>query len=236
MGLIKGFSNIIRNVASSALRNVAPRAADMLRNVAQRGISSVFEAGARGIQNTLGRIPLLGNFVNGLVQKYAPRLQDAAMRWANGNIDQMLSRIVQQPTSRFVPGAGDMTLPSMSNDPRLQAFLQNFAGPNTSSYFPQMGGPQTGSYASTGAPNSIFAPSSPAYQNQVTGRGGPAGGFAAYPQPPADPTDLNAMNRYQQDMLRYNAQKDMLQNDFSLRSSMLASFKDMFRTFSQNLR
>lgn len=213
-------SSILRPITQSALREVSSTATQALHSVASGAVDSMIGTATSQVSNALRGIPLLGNPLADMVGQSGGQLNYIAQQYLTGGMDQLYSRMTGVPTSRPILGAdGSYVLPSMADQYRMDQILSTL--------------PNSSSYASTATGSSYYG-SGGTTNMPVDGRT-PVGGYPAYPQPPSDPTNLAEMKKYQDNMLKYNAAKDALQNDFGMRNAMQASHKNMMQQMIQNL-
>jgi len=220
----KSIGNIIKPLAQTVIKAVAPAAVDALKGIAGNGISSLFEAGTKGLQGLLGKVPLVGPLLSGLVGKYAPGLQNIAQNWVNGGLDKLLSMVTGQPTERPVPGTNtSVTTPPLSD-----------AGRSTSIQNNTPAAPSSNTQASTGTPSFPSSPST----GGTSSSGGPSynGSFPSYPTPPKDPKDLAAQNKFQEDMFAFQQASQNLNMFWQMMQNTLKSMGDTANNAVRNLR
>ncbi len=204
--------NIVKPLAQTAIRAIAPQAAGILKGVAGNVITDLFSKGTGALQGVLGSIPFVGPLASNLVGKYAPQLQNLATNFFNGGVDKLLTLVTGQPTSRPVPGTpGSVTPPPLWNDNRINTINQNT--------------PRSTTNASTSS-------------NGSSSSGGPTynGSFPSYPTPPKDPKDLAAQNDFQSKMFDFQQASQNMNTFWQMMQNTLKSMGDTANNAVRNLR
>lgn len=224
MGLSSILKSVVRPLTNAAIRQVVgPQAVAKLNEVLSTGITSAFQQGTSQLQSSLGQIPLVGNPLAQFAGQVAPELHNVAQRYLQGNMENLMGQVTGMPTARPVYGAnGEIVMPSMYDQQRLQQMMATLY-------------PNSINFAQTGTVGSNFYSGSSGPVNMPVDGRTPSGGFPSYPQPPSDPTDLGQQKAYQDAMLKYNAAKNNLDNDFGMRNALQASHKNMMTQMIQNL-
>jgi hypothetical protein len=220
MAFISSVARFVKPLATNLIKNVAPSITSALKGIAGNVISDIFQKGTGALQGLLGKIPLAGPLLSGLVGKYAPGLQNIAQNFVNGGLDKLLSMITGQPTSRPVNGAPSgttVTPPPLSDPGRASSIVNNTPAPSTSSAASTGGSSGAGGASSSGMPT---------YN----------GSFPSFPTPPKDPKDLAAQNKYQEDMYAFQFAQQTMNTFWTTMQNALKSMGEVAMGAARNLR
>jgi len=218
MAFLGKIGNFIKPLATNLIKTVAPSVTSALKGIAGNVISDIFQKGTGALQGLVGKLPLVGPLLSGLVGKYAPGLQNIAQNFVNGGLDKLLSMITGQPTQRPVPGTStNVTTPPLSDPGRTTSIVNNTPAPSTSS------AASTGSTGSTGGASSSGMPT---YN----------GSFPSFPTPPKDPKDLAAQNKYQEDMYAFQFAQQTMNTFWTTMQNALKSMGEVAMGAARNLR
>lgn len=229
MGLLgsigKAFSGVIKQVAPSIVKAVAPAATKLLKGI----VGDTFKAGGAFLNKLAGNLPgPLAGLAQKLLGKALPKLQSLA----EGGIEKLIQKLATSITERFAPGAGNVSLPGITDPARTTAMAANT---------PAAPAPST---ASTSGAQSA-APSAPAQNTQAAGGTGSTGGSSGAsgaPTSPPDPKnygdlqDQNNMQRLLKDQQAYQTAFSAMQNYWSMISNIMKANFDTLKGMAQNLR
>lgn len=232
MGFLKigGFNlgNIVKSVAPSIIKAVAPAATKMLQGV----VGDLFTKGGSALSKLAGNLPgPLGGLAQKLLGKFLPKLQDMA----SGGIEKLIGKLADSITKRLgIPGAGNLNLPGASTRmPEIQANT-----PATGSSSAAATGAATGS-SSAAATGGTAAPSGTgASLGTVTTPGGATSNAGSPPDPAnyGDLTNQNNMQKLLKDQQAYQTAFSAMQNYWSMISNIMKANFDTLKGMNSNLR
>jgi hypothetical protein len=226
MGLLgsigKAFSGVIKQVAPSIIKAVAPAATKLLKGI----VGDTFKAGGSFLTKLAGNLPgPLAGLAQKLLGKALPKLQSLA----EGGLEKLIQKLATSITQRFAPGAGNVSLPGITDPARTTAMAANSPAPATAS--------------NTGAQSA--APAAAAQNTQAAGGTGSTGGSSGAsgaPTSPPDPKnygdlqDQNNMQRLLKDQQAYQTAFSAMQNYWSMISNIMKANFDTLKGMAQNLR
>lgn len=94
--VVSGLGNIIKPLAQTAIKAIAPKAIDTLKNI----VGSGFDSLVGKAKDLVGKLPLVGPLAAGLVDKYAPQLKNLGL----GALEKGLGSLVEKFTGTSIGG------------------------------------------------------------------------------------------------------------------------------------
>ncbi len=94
--VVSGLGNIIKPLAQTAIKAIAPKAIDTLKNIVGSGFDSLVGK-AKGL---LSGMPIVGPLLSGLADKLAPQLKNLGL----GALEKGLTSLVQKFTGTSING------------------------------------------------------------------------------------------------------------------------------------
>jgi hypothetical protein len=210
-------SGFIKQVAPSIIKAVAPAATKLLGKITDGFVSK----GADFLKTALGKLSLpspLTSLLGGLIGKGAEKLKELG----GGLIEKGLAKLTELVTTRFAPGAGNVSVPGMASPERGAALAANNPSAAPSA-------PSTGSSSSAATANTSGGGIS----------GGPTGSSSAPNTPPDMPTnweDRAQVEKYQRGMQAFQAAMQGMQAYFTMMSNIIKSQGDTAKQVIGNLR
>lgn len=95
-GIAKSIGNIVKPLAQSAIKAIAPKAIDTLKNI----VGSGFDSLVGKAKDLVGKLPIVGPLASGLVDKLAPGLKNLGL----GALEKGLTGLVEKFTGTSIGG------------------------------------------------------------------------------------------------------------------------------------
>lgn len=215
----KALGGVIKQVAPSIIKAVAPAATKLLQGV----VGDLFTKGGAALTKLAGNLPgPLGGLAQGLLGKFLPKLQDMAQ----GGIEKLISKLADSITSRLAPGAGTVSLPGIADAARQAAIAANSV-----------------SSAATAAPTASTSSAASGLPTTSTSSGyaGSAGtsssGRTVAPDPASyDMKSVEGQAKFNKDMTEFQQALQNMQMYWQMISNMVKSQGDTQRSLVGNLR
>lgn len=218
----KALGGVIKQVAPSIIKAVAPAATKLLQGV----VGDLFTKGGAALSKLAGNLPgPLGGLAQGLLGKFLPKLQDMAQ----GGIEKLISKLADSITSRLAPGAGTVSLPGIADAARQAAIAANSVSSAAS--------------AATAAPTASTSSAASGLPTTSTSSGyaGSAGtsssGRTVAPDPANyDMKSVEGQAKFNKDMTEFQQALQNMQMYWQMISNMVKSQGDTQRSLVGNLR
>lgn len=230
-GIGKAIGGIVKQVAPSIIKAVAPAATKLLQGI----VGDTFKAGGALLNKLAGNLPgPLAGLAQKLLGKFMPKLQ----QMANGGVESLIKKLAESITKRFAPGVGNVSIPGTNTQPRLDAIANNPATPPAPSTG-SSGSAATGSSSSaaTTSGNSVATGSS---SGAATSSAGVTAGAAGdYDKPPAMPgtgASVQDWEKYQAHMAEFTRRMNAMQNHWQAITNIVKSNADTQKAILSNLR
>ncbi|MFZ5441649.1 MAG: hypothetical protein ACOZQL_16730 [Myxococcota bacterium] len=215
------FKTALPKIASSVIKAVAPQATKLLQGIVKDG----FQLGGAALQKLAGRLP--GPFA-GLAQKLLgaalPKLQNLAM----GGVEKLIQKLTESITSRFAPGAGNVSLPGL-----MDAARQAALGANN----PIAAAVSAATSAVSGAASAATAAPTSSTSSAATSSPAPAGSdLPPAPLTGKDAEDIGKQNEFNAKMQSYQARLSAMNRYWEMMSNIYKTHDQTARALLGNLR
>jgi len=226
MGLInlssvfKSVGNIIKPLAQTAIKAIAPQAADMFKKILGDG----FSLGKSALSNFMKALPLPSP-LKSLAAKLLPKGMDLLQKLAEGGIDKLLAKIVGQPAPRTTADGVTVTPTPVTQPSRTDSIVNNTPGGTSSS-----SGAATGTGGTSGAGGTSGS-------SLAAGAGAGAGWSGGPPDPSKyDMTSPEGANKFQADMFKYQQAMNNIATFWQTMSNAFKAMSDTQKAIGSNLR
>ncbi|MCC6334705.1 MAG: hypothetical protein IT380_12070 [Myxococcales bacterium] len=215
-GVLKSVGNIIKPLAQTAIRAIAPAATGMLKGV----VGDLFTAGKGALNSFMSALPLPSPLKN-LAQKLLGKGLDALQGLAQGGIEKAIAALVNKLAPRTTADGVTVTTPPVTQPGRTDSIVRN----NPS------GGTSSSSGAASGGAGGASGSSSAA------GSGAGAGWSGGPPDPSKyDMTSPEGANKFQADMFKYQQAMNNIATFWQTMSNAFKSQSDTQRAIAGNIR
>jgi len=215
----RSLGGIIKQVAPMAIKAIAGPAGSLLRGV----VGDLFTKGSAALTKLAGNLPgPLGSLAQRLLGSALPRLQNMAM----GGLEKLIQTLASSITSRFAPGAGNVTPDAIqnrageiaANNPvaAAQAAATSAAQAATAATSAAASGTTSGVNSSNPAPSGSDLPPSP-----LTGK---------------DAEDIGKQNDFNAKMQSYQARLSAMNKYWEMISNIYKAHDQTKSTLVSNLR
>lgn len=212
--VFKSVGNIIKPLAQTAIRAVAPAATKMLQGV----VGDLFSAGKGAVGNFLKALPLPSPIQN-LAQKLLGKGFDALKNLAQGGIEKAIAALVNKLAPRTTGDGVTVTPPTLPSRTESAAAATPSTGSSSSA--------ATGSSSGAGSASSAAGTSG---TSNLGWSGGP-------PDPSKyDMTSPAGANKFQADMFKYQQAMNNISTFWQTMSNAFKSQSDTMKAIGSNIR
>lgn len=213
--VLKSVGNVIKPLAQTAIRAIAPAATSMLKGV----VGDLFTAGKGALSGFMAALPLPSPLKN-LASKLLGKGMDALQNLAQGGIEKAIAALVNKLAPRTTGDGVTVTPPTLPN--RTDTITNNTPS----------GGTSSSSGAATGTSGAGSASS-------AGGTSGSANaGWSGGPPDPSkyDMTTPEGANKFQADMFKYQQAMNNIATFWQTMSNAFKSQSDTQKAIAGNIR
>lgn len=213
-GVLKSVGNIIKPLAQTAIRAIAPAATSMLQGV----VGDLFTAGKGALSGFMAALPLPSPLKN-LASKLLGKGLDALQNLAQGGIEKAIAALVNKLAPRTTGDGVTVTPPTLPN--RTDTITNHTPGGTSSSSGAASGTGGSGSASSAGGTS-----------------GSANAGWSGGPPDPSkyDMTTPEGANKFQADMFKYQQAMNNIATFWQTMSNAFKSQSDTQKAIAGNIR
>jgi len=213
-GVLKSVGNIIKPLAQTAIRAIAPAATSMLKGV----VGDLFTAGKGALSGFMAALPLPSPLKN-LASKLLGKGLDALQNLAQGGIEKAIAALVNKLAPRTTGDGVTVTPPTLPN--RTDTITNHTPGGTSSSSGAASGTGGSGSASSAGGTS-----------------GSANAGWSGGPPDPSkyDMTTPEGANKFQADMFKYQQAMNNIATFWQTMSNAFKSQSDTQKAIAGNIR
>lgn len=213
-GVLKSVGNIIKPLAQTAIRAIAPAATSMLKGV----VGDLFTAGKGALSGFMAALPLPSPLKN-LASKLLGKGLDALQNLAQGGIEKAIAALVNKLAPRTTGDGVTVTPPTLPS--RTDTITNHTPGGTSSSSGAATGTSGSGSASSAGGTS-----------------GSANAGWSGGPPDPSkyDMTTPEGANKFQADMFKYQQAMNNIATFWQTMSNAFKSQSDTQKAIAGNIR